>query len=327
MDARHPTRRPAARPRYAISDPRLLPRQRRIALLSILVPSAGVLAALGLVLARGFTRLDLAFLAGGVFLGQLALELGYHRLFAHRAFETTRWMRVLLATGASAGGQGRLLHWVANHRRHHVTSDTPDDPHSPHVRTGAGGPEHMGVLRGLVHAQWGHMLTDGVPNCTLFAKDLAADPGLRRVNALYVPIVVAGLLLPAALGAALTGDAWGALSGFLWGGLVRMFIVQNVTWSVASACHRFGAAPFDAGDESRNLPWAALASFGSGWQNNHHAFPHAAVLGMRWWEVDVGGLALRALAVLGLAWDLRKPSAEDVRARRRPTAACPERAS
>lgn len=319
-------RRPA-RPRFAIPDPRLRPRQQRIALLTILVPSAGVVAALALALARGFTRLDLAFLVGGVVFGQLFLELGYHRLLAHRAFETRRWLRVLLAAGASAGGQGRVLHWVANHRRHHVTSDTHEDPHSPHARTGPAGPERLGLVRGLLHAHWGHMLTDGVPNCTLFAKDLAADPALRRVNALYLPLLIAGLLLPAALGAALTQDVFGALSGFLWGGLVRVFVVQHATWSVASASHRFGAARFRTGDESRNLPWAALASFGAGWQNNHHAFPNSAFLGMRWWELDIGALALRGLAALGLVWKLQRPSADELRAKELAAPALRERHS
>jgi stearoyl-CoA desaturase (delta-9 desaturase) len=312
-----PPGRRAARPRMSIPDPRLRPRQQRIALLTILGPTAGLVAALAVALARGLTRLDVAFLLGGVVVGQLCLELGFHRLLAHRAFETHRWLRVLLAVGGSATGQGRVLHWVANHRRHHVTSDTPDDPHSPHVRARDGGrsAEPLGLVRGLVHAQWGHMLTDGVPNCTLFAKDLAADPALRRVNALYGPIVLASLLVPALLGFALTLDGWGALSGFLWGGLVRMFVVQNVTWSVASASHRFGSARFATGDESRNLPWTALPSFGSGWQNNHHAFPHSAFLGMRWWELDVGALALRVLSRLGLVWDLKRPSPAELRAK------------
>jgi stearoyl-CoA desaturase (delta-9 desaturase) len=212
-----------------------------------------------------------------------------------------------------------VTHWIANHRRHHVHSETPDDPHSPYVRAAraGGGAERLGLVRGLVHAQWGHMLTDDVPNCTLFAHDLNADPALRRVNDHYALILWAGLLLPAGLGWLVTGTLWGALSGFLWGGLARMFVVQNVTWAVASASHRFGPKPFETGDESRNLIWTALPSFGSGYQNNHHAFPHSAFLGMRWWELDVGAWAIRVLAALGLAWNLQRPSPAELRARLR----------
>jgi stearoyl-CoA desaturase (delta-9 desaturase) len=309
--------RPA--PRVTIRNDALRPKQQRIALLTILGPTAGTILAVGLALWRGFTRLDLAFLAGGIVLGQLFLEVGFHRLLAHRAFETHRWMRTLLAIGGSLTGQGRVTHWVANHRRHHVHSDTPDDPHSPYVRArrDAPGAEPLGLVRGLVHAQWGHMLTDDVPNCTLFARDLNVDPALRKVNEHYGLILWAGLLLPALIGLWVTGAPAGALSGFLWGGLVRMFVVQNVTWSVASASHRFGSAPFDTRDESRNLIWTALPSFGSGYQNNHHAFPHSAFLGLRWWELDVGAWAIRGLARLGLAWDLKRPAEGELRAKRR----------
>jgi stearoyl-CoA desaturase (delta-9 desaturase) len=302
-----------------IRNDALRPRQQRIAILTILGPTLGAIVALSLACLRGFQALDLAFLLGGVALGQLFLEVGYHRLLAHRAFETRRWVRTLLAIGGSMAGQGRVIHWVANHRRHHVHSDTPDDPHSPHVRalrTGAGA-ERLGLVRGLVHAQWGHMLTDDVPNCTLFARDLNLDPALRRVNQHYGAIVWAGLFLPALIGLALTGTLAGAQSGLLWGGLVRMFVVQNVTWSVASASHRFGSAPFDTGDESRNLVWTALPSFGSGYQNNHHAFPHSAFLGLRWWELDVGAWAIRGLERVGLAWSLQRVPACELAAKLR----------
>ena len=309
-----PSVRPA-RPGVTIRHDELRPMQQRIALLTILGPTLGVVAAVWIAVVRGFTTLDLGMLLGGIVFGQLSLEVGYHRLLAHKAFETHRWMRVLMAACGSMTGQGRVTHWVANHRRHHIHSDTLHDPHSPWVRArrDGEGEERLGFVQGLVHAQWGHMLTDDVPNCTLFAKDLNLDPGIRRVNELYGVILWAGLLLPALLGLAITGTVWGALSGFLWGGLVRMFVVQNVTWAVASASHRFGYATFDAGDHSKNLLWTALPSFGSGYQNNHHAFPHSAFLGTRWWEIDFGAWAIRMLALVGLAWNLNRVDEHELR--------------
>lgn len=316
--------RPAA-PRVTIRNDELRPQQQRIALVTILGPTLGTALAIWIAFERGFTGLDLGMLVGGVVIGQLFLEVGFHRLLAHRAFETRPWVRALLAVGGSMTGQGRVTHWVANHRRHHVHSDTLHDPHSPFVRArrDGKGEERLGLARGLLHAQWGHMLTDDVPNGTLFARDLNVDPVLRKVNQLYGWIVWAGLLIPALIGFAITGTGQGALSGFLWGGLARMFVVQNVTWSVASASHRFGYAPFDAGDHSKNLWWTALPSFGSGYQNNHHAFPQSAFLGLRWWELDVAAIAIRALAGLRLAWNLNRPTAQELGARRaRRSAAC-----
>jgi len=310
---------PRVRPPVTIRNRALRPKQQRIAFLTIVGPALGTAVAVALAAARGFGPLDLAFLLVGATLGMLSLEIGYHRLLAHRAFKTPNWLRNLLAIGASMQGQGRVTHWVANHRRHHVHSETPDDPHSPHVRRRPGGsePERLGLWRGLVHAHWGHMLTDDVPNVTLFARDLTLDPALRQVNRHYAPIAWAGLLLPALLGLAVTGTPAGALSGFLWGGVVRMFVVQNVTWAVASACHRFGPAPFEAGDLSSNFFPVALPSCGSGYQNNHHAFPNSAFLGLRWWELDVSAWVIRALALVGLAWDVRRPTPSELQAKLR----------
>ena len=277
--------RPAA-PRVAIRNVALRPRQRRIALVTIVGPSIGTLVAIALALTRGFTALDAWMLGVGCVIGMLFIEVGYHRLLAHCAFDTHRWVRVALAAGGSMAGQGRVAHWVANHRRHHAHSETKHDPHSPFVRArrDGEGEERLGLVGGLVHAHWGHMLTDDVPNGTLFARDLNLDRWLRRVNEHYALCVAFGLLLPALIGFAITRDGQGALSGFLWGGVVRMFVVQNLTWSVASFTHRFGPQRFETGDESRNLLWTALPSFGSGYQNNHHAFPSSAFLGMRWWD-------------------------------------------
>ena len=296
-------------PRVTVRNDDLRPHQQRIALLTILGPTIGLVAAVGVAVVRGFTALDFWMLVTGVVLGQLFLEVGYHRLLAHRSFETPHWMRLLLAIGGSMTAQGRPTHWVANHRRHHLHSDTPEDPHSPWVRAKReGGSEELGMAKGLLHAHWGHMLTDDVPNCTLFARDMNQGRGMRWVNDHYGWIVTAGLVLPALVGLALTGTVWGALSGFLWGGLARMFVVQNVTWAVASVSHRFGYTSFETGDHSKNLLWTAIPPFGSGYQNNHHAFPHAAMLGMRWWELDVAGWAIHALRPFGLAKNLKRPS-------------------
>ena len=314
---------PEVRPPVTIRNDALRPVQQRIAFATIAGPALGTALAVGLAVAQGLTSLDLGFLVIGSVLGMLSLELGYHRLLAHRSFKTHPWLQTLLAIGASMQGQGRVTHWVANHRRHHVHSETPDDPHSPHVRKRRDGPrgrtegEPLGVLRGLVHAHWGHMLTDDVPNGTLFARDLNQDRALRRVSQSYGLITWIGLLLPALIGWAISG-APGALSGFLWGGLARMFVVQNTTWAVASFCHRFGPAPYEAGDDSRNFLPVALVSFGSGYQNNHHAFPNSAYLGFRWWELDVSAWAIRALALAGLAWDVKRATPSELALKKRP---------
>jgi stearoyl-CoA desaturase (delta-9 desaturase) len=109
----------------------------------------------------------------------------------------------------------------------------------------------------------------------------------------------------------------GVLLGFVWGGLVRIFLVHHVTWSVNSVCHLWGSRPFQCHDESRNNLIFGVLALGEGWHNNHHAFPNSARHGLRWWQLDASYLFIRLLAALRLARNIRLPLAERVVAKSR----------
>jgi stearoyl-CoA desaturase (delta-9 desaturase) len=119
--------------------------------------------------------------------------------------------------------------------------------------------------------------------------------------------VVLALALPTAIGGLLGGWA-GALTGLLWGGLVRQFLTHHVTWSVNSICHTFGKRAFATNDRSRNEWLVGLLAFGEGWHNNHHAFPRSAFHGLRWWQFDLAGYTIRLLERAGLARDVCRVS-------------------
>jgi stearoyl-CoA desaturase (delta-9 desaturase) len=119
-------------------------------------------------------------------------------------------------------------------------------------------------------------------------------------------LVLLGLAIPFLIGLALDQTLAGALSAVLWGGLVRIFLQHHVTWSINSVCHFFGRRRFDVEDQSTNVFWLALPSFGESWHHNHHAFPRSAKHGLRWWEVDVSASLIRALERLGLAWNVTR---------------------
>jgi stearoyl-CoA desaturase (delta-9 desaturase) len=113
------------------------------------------------------------------------------------------------------------------------------------------------------------------------------------------------LLIPAAAGFLLDGfTLGGALRGLVWGGLVRVFLVHHVTWSVNSICHFFGRRRFAVDDRSTNVAWLSLLSLGESWHHNHHAFPRSAFHGLRWWEVDLSGVIISLLERCGLAWNV-----------------------
>jgi stearoyl-CoA desaturase (delta-9 desaturase) len=238
----------------------------------------------------------------------LGVTVGFHRHLTHRAFATKRSVRAALAVLGSAAIEGPVISWVADHRKHHAFSDAPGDPHSPHVDHGGG---WRGALRGLGHAHVGWLFIHSQRgNKSRYAPDLLADPVVAAVDRTFLFWALGGLGAAFALGFALTGRLAGGLTGLLWGGGVRMLVVHHVTYSVNSLCHFFGRRRFATGDESRNLAWLALPTFGEAWHNNHHAFPTAAAHGRRWWEPDVSAAVIRLLERAGLAWDVVRVSRE-----------------
>jgi len=199
-----------------------------------------------------------------------------------------------------------VISWVADHRKHHAFSDCPGDPHSPHVDHGGG---WRGALKGLLHAHVGWLFLHTQRGARdRYAPDLLSDPTVRFVDRTFVVWVVAGLAAAFGLGVAIGGSVEAGLTGLLWGGAVRMLVLHHVTYSINSLCHFFGRQRFPTGDESRNLMWLSLLSFGESWHNNHHAFPTSAVHGLRRWELDVSAAVIRALEAVGLAWDVVRVS-------------------
>ena len=232
----------------------------------------------------------------------LGVTVGFHRLFTHRSFKTFPAIRALLGVLGSAAIEGPVISWVADHRKHHAFSDQPGDPHSPHVDHGSG---VRGVFQGLAHAHLGWLFIHSERGShERYAPDLMNDPVAAFVNRTFVAWALAGLGAAFALGAAIGGSLRAGLTGLLWGGAVRMLVVHHVTYSINSLCHFFGRKPYVTGDESRNLAWLALPTFGEAWHNNHHAFPTSATHGFGWREPDISGLVIRTMRVLGLAWDV-----------------------
>jgi stearoyl-CoA desaturase (delta-9 desaturase) len=237
-------------------------------------------------------------------LSGLGITVGFHRLLTHRAFETFRPIRYGFALLGTAAVQGPVIGWVADHRKHHAFTDAEGDPHSPHVGHG-GGDGWRGALRGLWHAHLGWLFEYASgQEAERYAPDLLEDRGMVWISRNFVLIVAASLLAAAGLGYALTGTLGGALTALLWGGLVRVFFLHHVTWSINSICHFFGRRRFRTDDCSTNVFWLALISFGESWHHNHHAFPRSARHGLRWWELDVGGWLIAGMRRLRLAWNV-----------------------
>ncbi len=281
--------------------------QRNITLAAVFLPFAGFIAAILLFWNEAVSATDLAIFAAMYLPTAFGITIGYHRLFTHRAFEAKPSVRYTLAVLGSMAVQGSIIDWVADHRKHHAFTDQEGDPHSPHGH----GEGLRGAFSGLWYAHMGWLIdTQGQATKRRFAPDLLEDPIMRRINNAFLPLVGLTLAIPAALGYLLTGTLAGALTGLLWGGLVRVFFVHHVTWSINSVCHFFGSRRFETEDESTNVFWLAIPSLGESWHHNHHAFPRAAQQGLRWWEIDISAAVITLLEKLGLAWDVVRISPE-----------------
>jgi stearoyl-CoA desaturase (delta-9 desaturase) len=289
----------------------LPPREHSLAVrvamvLAIVVPLAGVIAAPFFVWGWGFRWTDLGLLVGMYVLTVLGITVGFHRLFVHRSFETFMWLKFFWAVLGSMAVQGPLFRWVARHRSHHQHADTPDDPHSPQY----GGGGVRGLLKGFWHAHIGWLFDPDPPGLDRYIKDLTASRTLRVASQLFPLWVALGLVIPAVLGGLITQSWRGVWTGLIWGGLVRVFLVHHVTWSVNSACHLWGLRPYQSDDDSRNNLQFGILALGEGWHNTHHAFPTSARHGLRWWQIDVSYWVIRLMALLGLAWNLKLPTPE-----------------
>jgi stearoyl-CoA desaturase (delta-9 desaturase) len=289
---------------------------RIVNLVGVFLPLAGFLAAIVFLWNEVVGWHDLAIMTVLYLLTGLGITVGFHRLFTHKAFKTYKPIQYTFAVLGTMAVEGSVIKWVADHRKHHAHTDVEGDPHSPHLA----GRGVWGALRGLFHAHVGWLFESvGQAEVTRYARDMIEDRGMRVIHRLNLPLILASFALPFLLGWALTWSIEGALTALLWGGLVRIFLLHHVTWSINSVCHFFGRRRFDVEDESRNVFWLAPISFGESWHHNHHAFPRSAFHGLRWWEIDPGGLVIRALEKMRLAWDVVKISPERQQAKTIPS--------
>ncbi len=270
----------------------------------VLLPMIALVAAVPVAWGWGVFWQDLALLVAFYVVGCLGITVGYHRYFTHKSFKARPWLRVIMAVTGSLAVQGPVVHWVADHRRHHAFSDKDGDPHSPWLF----GTSPAAVARGFWHSHLGWLFDRDETNAERFVPDLLADRVIMRVSRSFGWLVVASLLLPAVVGGLITWSWWGALTGFFWGGLVRMAVLHHVTWSINSICHMLGKRPFETRDKSRNFWPLAVLSMGESWHNLHHADPTCARHGVLPGQIDISARLIWLFEKLGWVHEVRWPT-------------------
>lgn len=287
---------------------------RIIIAIFILTPLAALLIAIPIGLSGLLPLTWLDFGVGFAFyvITATGITVGFHRLFTHGAFKGNRAVRWWFAITGDMALQGKLRDWVADHRKHHAFSDKVGDPHSP-WRFGT---SNRDVAKGLWYAHMGWLLDPGLErDPKRYCPDILKDDVCRKTDRFYVIPVLATLILPGVITGLITWSWMGALSGFFWAGLVRIALVHQITWSINSVTHVWGRKPFKSRDESRNVAWLAVPSFGESWHNYHHADQTSARHGVLARQMDLSAVTIRTLEKLGWAYDARWPSEQRVRAR------------
>ncbi|MDG6109554.1 acyl-CoA desaturase [Dactylosporangium aurantiacum] len=274
----------------------------------VIVPLLALVLAVPYAWGWGLSWVDVGLAAFWYTVTCLGATVGYHRYFTHRSFKAKRPLRIALAVAGSMAVQGPILHWVADHRRHHAFSDAEGDPHSPWRY----GTSPVAVARGFWHAHVGWVLDRDLTNQRRFAKDLLADPALCRVHRQFGLWTAVTLAAPAVMGGLITWSWWGAVTAFVWAGLARVALLHHVTWSVNSVCHMIGDRPFAARDRSANFWPLAVLSMGESWHNLHHADPTSARHGVKPGQIDISARLIWIFEKLGWAYDVRWPAPERI---------------
>lgn len=237
----------------------------------------------------------------------IGVELGFHRLFSHRSYKATKLVKIGLAVMGSLAFQGPVIWWASIHRKHHRYADQPGDPHSMYLFD----PDRRFTWRGAVHAHIGwiwsvHSIGRG--GFARYAKDLYRDPDLLWIHTHYFVFLVAGFALPALISGLVHGSLEGAGLGLLWGGFIRIFLMNHLTyWCINSVTHGCGRQDYETPDHSTNVPLLALVTLGQSWHNNHHASPTSAIMAHRKGQIDPGAWILVVLERSKLISEVRLP--------------------
>jgi stearoyl-CoA desaturase (Delta-9 desaturase) len=236
------------------------------------------------------------------------VTVGFHRLFTHGSFKASRPLKIALAAFGSMAVEGSVTSWVATHRRHHMYSDAPGDPHSPH-RYGERG---IALLRGLVFSHVGWLFVSDSSCAERYAPDMLRDGDLRRIGRLFPLFAIASLAIPFGIGYILAGTWVGALTALVWAGIVRMTVLHHITWSVNSICHVFGRQSMNGKDRSTNVGALAIVSLGESWHNIHHAHPSWARHGAQRGMIDPSARLIRIFEKFGWVKSVRWPNIHEL---------------
>jgi stearoyl-CoA desaturase (delta-9 desaturase) len=140
--------------------------------------------------------------------------------------------------------------------------------------------------------------------------DLNEDPVVLWQHKNFLKcLVVMSLVFPTVV----AGLGWGDwLGGFVYAGILRIFVVQQATFCVNSLAHWLGEQPFDDRNSPRDNVITALVTLGEGYHNFHHEFPSDYRNAIEWYQYDPTKWCIWIWSKLGLAYDLKQFRANEI---------------
>ena len=223
------------------------------------------------------------------FISGMGVTMGYHRLFAHKSYETNVFLEWVLMIFGSIALENTILKWASDHRKHHSLSDTEHDPYS--------------ITQGFWHAHIGWILQKTDKEKITGVKDLEKKSAVKFQKKYYYHIaVVGGVLVPLLVGFMYNRP----LGGLLWGTFLRVTLVHHATFFINSLCHYTGERTYDVSSSARDSWIVSLFTFGEGYHNYHHKFPSDFRNGIRWFAFDPSKWAISLLSFFRLTKKLKR---------------------
>ncbi|KAK6204650.1 putative fatty acid desaturase [Scheffersomyces amazonensis] len=220
----------------------------------------------------------------------VSITAGYHRLFAHKAYDAHLVCKLFFAFFGAGAIEGSIKWWSHSHRIHHRYTDTPRDPYD--------------ARQGFWFSHMGWMLSKANPKNRARAdiSDLTSDQIVVFQHRHYLLIMVtAAFIFPVLVAGLGWGDYWG---GFIYAGILKTSFIQQATFCVNSLAHWIGVQPFDDRRTPRDHVITAFVTFGEGYHNFHHEFPSDYRNALKWYQYDPTKIVIYILSKLGLAWNL-----------------------
>ena len=241
---------------------------------------------------HGFKPATWALFAFFLVANGMSITAGYHRLWAHRAYDAHLLLRIFYLVFGTMALQQSVLVWASDHRRHHVNVDDDDrDPYS--------------IGRGFWFAHMGWMVRRYRSGARDFTNvpDLKRDPLLAFQQRYYPVLTIAANFGFPLIGGWLIGDLWGT---FLLAGVLRLVLSHHFTFFINSLAHMWGTRPYTEENSARDNPILAIVTHGEGYHNFHHSFAHDYRNGVRWWQWDPTKWLIASLQWVGLTRRLKR---------------------